>query len=768
MHDSELETLSIDATSTTEQSLDPVALSEPMNEVPKLPNGSVDNTDTIAVATPGRDTAQGGHGRGRGGRGGGRGARGRGRGVRGGARGRGGAQSRGAISESDSGRESGPSVSSSEAHSGSKRLMSSTGSDESEQKRPRTSAYTDPFAQQTESSSRTEHAPLVLKLVPHHPTTAPSATNPRLESLRTPQEPAEMFARDLEQGPSSNPPNPPNMRLRSTSPSFSSLFTHDLAPQKIFLSPEIASQRPAHIPISKPTDLLGNIDPRLRFPTTNAHSTSSQIPPSQVVPKQLNNANRASVSMTSDHSSGNSRRSTTCSPSELSRGLSVAPPSSSRDSNLQSAPIRKPAVLIPKALTNTIDGLTAKIAKLESDLKAANEANAKLKKTCSGLAAENIKLQTADAKLAERLVALEASSAEQSTAIAKLAEMVKQTNTTSSGTVEHAVKKIKDNAFNTAIRKAFLASMGLTTTENLPGPLNDGFFDTDPETKTNLRLRPDFTKGFNENSAWHSWLCQWKGEAIILDRIKTSFKGFQNKYKQSIKTDDVVIAGRRDGRHKQRKATKRMEREMCREELGLEAKEYDFLFTAGYQSTDESDGNDGIDPLTDTEQELPVSTTQKPWISHPHTHRSATVTKLIRDLDCILFRRREKNLKERKATDKKNAACPHNRIRGAPRNRRLPRPRKGEPRVPRDAIDPTWLAENLDEDHENLIGEYNLVERKVALDDFEDLYQMKDEDGNELYDAYDENAECTEYADEDYTGYSADNDVDVRDGEQWN
>jgi hypothetical protein len=116
--------------------------------------------------------------------------------------------------------------------------------------------------------------------------------------------------------------------------------------------------------------------------------------------------------------------------------------------------------------------------------------------------------------------------------------------------------------------------MGLTTTDNLPDPLDDGFLHTDPETRNNLLLRPDFTRSFGENSAWHSWLhhyisesgARWdsiltpefvkqKGEHVILERIKTCFKGFQTRYKQSNKAPVDLSAGRRDGRHKQRKAT---------------------------------------------------------------------------------------------------------------------------------------------------------------------------------------------------------------------
>lgn len=58
------------------------------------------------------------------------------------------------------------------------------------------------------------------------------------------------------------------------------------------------------------------------------------------------------------------------------------------------------------------------------------------------------------------------------------------------------------------------------------------------------------------------------------------------------------------------------------EEMGPE---WDFFFQPCYQSTDESDIDDGIDPDTETEEQLDVSSTRKPWISRPPMYRTKEV-----------------------------------------------------------------------------------------------------------------------------------------------
>ena len=52
---------------------------------------------------------------------------------------------------------------------------------------------------------------------------------------------------------------------------------------------------------------------------------------------------------------------------------------------------------------------------------------------------------------------------------------------------------------------------------------------------------------------------------------------------------------------------------------------WDALFVATYQSTDETDDAEGIDPETDSE-EVTVSIPSRPWVTRPPTYRAAVVS----------------------------------------------------------------------------------------------------------------------------------------------
>jgi len=52
---------------------------------------------------------------------------------------------------------------------------------------------------------------------------------------------------------------------------------------------------------------------------------------------------------------------------------------------------------------------------------------------------------------------------------------------------------------------------------------------------------------------------------------------------------------------------------------------WDALFVATYQSTDETDDAEGIDPETDGE-EVAMSVPSRPWITRPPTYRAAVVS----------------------------------------------------------------------------------------------------------------------------------------------
>jgi hypothetical protein len=62
-----------------------------------------------------------------------------------------------------------------------------------------------------------------------------------------------------------------------------------------------------------------------------------------------------------------------------------------------------------------------------------------------------------------------------------------------------------------------------------------------------------------------------------------------------------------------------------------------FLLQWQYQSTDESDISDVIDPDTETEEsnEIPASSTRKPWKSRPPTYRSEGVSQKYYQLPAL-------------------------------------------------------------------------------------------------------------------------------------
>ena len=62
-----------------------------------------------------------------------------------------------------------------------------------------------------------------------------------------------------------------------------------------------------------------------------------------------------------------------------------------------------------------------------------------------------------------------------------------------------------------------------------------------------------------------------------------------------------------------------------REESTMTDPVWDALFAVTYQSTDETDHSEGIDPETDSE-ELAVSIPSRPWVTCPPTYRAVIVS----------------------------------------------------------------------------------------------------------------------------------------------
>jgi hypothetical protein len=59
---------------------------------------------------------------------------------------------------------------------------------------------------------------------------------------------------------------------------------------------------------------------------------------------------------------------------------------------------------------------------------------------------------------------------------------------------------------------------------------------------------------------------------------------------------------------------------------------WDALFAVAYQSTDETDRSDGIDPETDSD-ELAINVPSRPWVTCPPTYRAAIVSFILMPLN---------------------------------------------------------------------------------------------------------------------------------------
>ncbi|KAK0434918.1 hypothetical protein EV421DRAFT_1838108, partial [Armillaria borealis] len=212
-----------------------------------------------------------------------------------------------------------------------------------------------------------------------------------------------------------------------------------------------------------------------------------------------------------------------------------------------------------------------------------------------------------------------------------------------------------------------MGSMGLgskATAKNIvklePGPPGGGWA-ADPEDDKIFYLRPDWSVSFAENNAWHSWAVTFirkkghtfnvhmskqylkgKTDRDIMDRIEANFRYWKGKISkvqkvhnkkndnESAESDESEVSDDEDATEQalcksRRYARKRKE---VREAAKLDVPELDFFFVPAYQSTDESDQDDGIDPDTDTEKsaEVRVPSVKKPWITRPPLYRGAEVS----------------------------------------------------------------------------------------------------------------------------------------------
>ncbi|KAJ7438262.1 hypothetical protein B0H11DRAFT_2254713 [Mycena galericulata] len=311
----------------------------------------------------------------------------------------------------------------------------------------------------------------------------------------------------------------------------------------------------------------------------------------------------------------------------------------------------------------------------------------------------------------------------------------------------------RDNALNTATRQAVFTAMGLPKKSKLRDAAavapckSGGSYIKDPESNGKI-LRPDWRISFADNNCWHDSITKFlrakapglipvltrdimkeKTDQELLERIEVVFKNISAEFRKAQKAgndDDEIDAqpapalteeeekklNRRNGR----KFRKCKERKDTISEAGLEIPAlYSFFLQPVYQSTDESDDSDVVDPDTDTEltAEVPVRSTRKPWITRPPVYRNADFEAGITFIDKALMERRRRYEK-----DNKGKTTGHPRSRGPEKNTPLPfLPVKKQIRIRRAAIDPLWLSQHTDQDTPSRIHDSDNEEEPGPVND---------------------------------------------------
>jgi len=163
---------------------------------------------------------------------------------------------------------------------------------------------------------------------------------------------------------------------------------------------------------------------------------------------------------------------------------------------------------------------------------------------------------------------------------------------------------------------------------------------------------------------------------------------------------------------------------------------WDALFVVPYQSSDETDVDEGIDPETDSD-EVTVNVPSRAWVTRPPTYRAAVVslqsvnlpspnftyhtlqvTEAIAQLD-LLVKTCQKELNQSRDM-KIHVGQPHARRLGEQQEKPLPYPGKGDP-IHVDLIDPTWLANHPESASCRMILHWTKpVEEEGELADVED------------------------------------------------
>ncbi|KAJ7246651.1 hypothetical protein C8J57DRAFT_1674779 [Mycena rebaudengoi] len=365
---------------------------------------------------------------------------------------------------------------------------------------------------------------------------------------------------------------------------------------------------------------------------------------------------------------------------------------SSSEAKEESLPIPPPPsrLSIPKAVTDKVSSLelrsesvcedidthTRTLNTVANDYKELRERVEELEIMNDNLTMEREDLTQQVDSMSERLNDLQATSEAQHIALEKFGDLFKEMGGSDEvpaalgkKRAKKAVKVLKapaDNILNTGIRKVFYQAMGLPITAkdgDLAPPAGGGFWIPDPETPDGKLLRPDWTKSFNANIDWHDSIIKFVkthlpskcptikvpdveqiSDEVVRQQLGTIFKGIMGKYRAWVKKEALRQSGEQNvvahdnlpevkNRRSRRKDRKLDEREdVWPREMG---ELWDFFFQACYQSTDESDHEDALDPDTESDQEVSVSTTQKAWITRTPEYRSEEFDAGVVELDVL-------------------------------------------------------------------------------------------------------------------------------------
>ncbi|KAJ7825820.1 hypothetical protein B0H14DRAFT_3874256 [Mycena olivaceomarginata] len=327
-------------------------------------------------------------------------------------------------------------------------------------------------------------------------------------------------------------------------------------------------------------------------------------------------------------------------------------------------------------------------------------------------------------------------------------------------------QKPRDNVFNTAVRKLFLLAMGLgkkgSTLKDAallkPSTAGGGYI-RDTETSNGKLLRPDWNVTFADNSEWHSRTVKWmrqnmktqfpaamideKSDDAIVDQLSTVFRNIvqaynilqrESKAKKNVKDPTVTeddgdlpaenempdnAAARRAGRRKSRKTRKCDERIMVLQNAGIQLHRHYAFFLQPYQSMDESDQSDVIDPDTDTEKadEVPAPSTRKPWKTRTPLYRTDEASEVFNREVAAIERYVLNHHAEQERKNGPAQSTPHPRIPGDWKDTPLPRLGATKLRILHPCIHADWLADNEDQDVPSRIQEEEVESQGVEIAD---------------------------------------------------